>query len=103
MIIATALVKFDPVTAEEMLDVAAKIVKHSSGEPGCVRSTIARSVSNPEELLAVQIFDDLATFEQHAETTKTDPAYERWQELVTGFEGTVYEGESVDISHLVKD
>jgi quinol monooxygenase YgiN len=102
MVIATALIQFDPATTEEMLQAAAKVEAASRTEPGCLRSTIARSVSNETELLAVQIFDTMETFEAHAAATKNDPTYKRWQELVTGFDGTVYEGESVDISHLVE-
>ncbi|HWI71476.1 MAG TPA: antibiotic biosynthesis monooxygenase family protein [Baekduia sp.] len=104
MFIAIALIRFDPSTTQEMLELAAKIEVYLPTEPGCLHSSIARSVSNENELLSVEIFDGIESFEKHAELIRTDPTISpiisRWDELKTGLDATIVEGTPIDISHI---
>jgi len=104
LLIAVAIIKFDPADTEEVLECASKIEAYKRNEAGCLYCAYASRLDNENELLAVTIYDGMESFEKHAELMKSDPemtpTIARWVEIKT-IEGAVIEGSSTDISHLL--
>ena len=92
MIIALVTLTFARDCDEGLLAAAERVQDVCVALAGCRRYELSASLASGSELLATEVWDDLASFERHIAVVDADESLSVWRELLTGATATVYEG-----------